>query len=145
MALIKTEIELYHITTQDKAKSILTNGFLKGRTWFTTEIYLKYWLDNLELPKKQTKIAVIKITISQKFYQTEFFNWDQDPFSQGPAGQITYGEGPQGWNNPMERPALKNIPMRILGSEEIKKILNNVEVAEFITKFILDKDASFRD
>jgi len=96
---------LYHITTPKNAMRIIKNGFYSGRIYFTKPKYVNYWKKKLEKERK-CKLVLLKILVSDTFYNTNFFDWDKDENVSGAYGQVSYGEGKYGWYEPITCPRL---------------------------------------
>jgi hypothetical protein len=98
---------LYHVTTKERAAKIATEGFHQRRIYFTPKQAVKFWVDTLcrERNLQPNQIVVLEMAFPPDFYDREMYDWSTDQHSEGPP-QVSYGEGPQGWNNPQQRPRL---------------------------------------
>ena len=97
-----------HITDKKNVESIIENGFKApkgsvGRIYFCKPESVCSWVRILEIEN----FALLEIEVTPDFYLDEFYDWDFDEYTSGSRGQITYGEGPLGWNFPEKRPILK--------------------------------------
>jgi hypothetical protein len=105
------DISVFHITTSENAKKILQEGFINsnpgtiGRVHFCKIRFLDYW--KKILIKEPKAMAVLRVDMPHEFYHQEFYDWDLDEYSGGPPGEVTYGEGVFGWNDPVKRPYLQ--------------------------------------
>ena len=97
---------VYHCTTRENAERILKGGFNGDhRVWFTKKKHIAIWMQRL-LENGSITNVVIQMTMTDEFYRNEIFDWDEDPYSKGQRGQLCYGEGKNGWNDPIKRPPL---------------------------------------
>jgi len=100
---------LYHITAPKNVNSIMCNGFIpkpgtSGRVCFCKPETLEIWQEILRT--RHPIQVVLEVKVTAKLYKEEFYDWDKDEFSSGPPGEVSYGEGKHGWNEPVQRPKL---------------------------------------
>ena len=105
---------IYHITPKENVESILRDGFIpkkgtSGRISFCKKESLPRWLEIMkDFHSKKQRNSVLEVTVEDTFYEQEFFDWNEDEYSGGPKGEVSYGEGKNGWNDPIPRPLLKS-------------------------------------
>lgn len=104
-------MKVYHITPRENVSAILKEGFKSNRNdriSFCKENTLNKWIKIMKDHCPRGELSVLEVIVSDDFFNEEFFDWDKDEYSSGPKGEVSYGEGKNGWNDPAPRPVLKH-------------------------------------
>jgi hypothetical protein len=109
---------LYHITTVERAKRIVAEGFKNklaqessrhfdrslvideyetGRIFFSKPETLRLWTVIMENELRTNDLAAVKLQVTDGMYEREFLDYDVHGAGRWIEGQVTYGEGKVGF------------------------------------------------
>ena len=95
----------YHLTLSEGVIKT-PSGFITGDIKPLVELLGCNYTEDDRLKKDFIVDTVVAVTVTDEFYNKEIFDWDKDSYSKGLKGQLSYGEGKNGWNDPINRQPL---------------------------------------